>query len=103
MHGRDQGVCERVQVLVGDRRQLDEPHPLLGVARKVDVVRAAVNGHFVPAFYESLAELLNTCLKAAVAGRDSSGAKKSDSHARTFSYTAAVSCAVLRQENCAAR
>jgi len=82
VYGGDEGVNDGIQILVGHSWQLDKPHPLVKSPFITDVVRAAVNGNFMAAFDEALAQLFDARLKATIARRNTSGAKECYSHVR---------------------
>ena len=76
----EQRVRERVEVLVADRRQVDEPRAAVLPERAVDDVRAAVDGDLVAARAEAAGELLGGRLEAAVGGGDPARAEDRDLH-----------------------
>ena len=69
---------DRIQVLVGDGGQLDQPHASIVSACVRDVVGAAVDRDLVPTLDQPLAQLLYTGLKATITGGDATGAEESN-------------------------
>ena len=87
--GRQEAVGDRVEVLLPDRRQLDEPHAAVVAAGVRDVRHAAIHGHRVPAGGEPRAELLRARLEAAVARGHAARAEQGDAKPRLVSRHAA--------------
>src|SRR5438034_1510764 len=91
-HRAERSVRERLEMLLAHRRQKLESHAEV-FSSPLSVMRAAAeNCHLVSALHHLLADVLDACLKTAVARRHTSRPDESDLHGRTGTgYRAAVS------------
>ena len=80
VEGGEEGVDDRVEVLVADGGQHLEAHALVLDLARADVVRAAVDRHVVAARDEPRRELLGERLEPPVAGRNPPRPQNRDAH-----------------------
>ena len=66
--------------LLGDGRQVDQAHALVGVEATAHHVRPAIHRHVMPTRRQSLPEVLDQGLEPTVGGRHAAGAEERDLH-----------------------
>ena len=71
---------DRVEVLVPDGRQDLEPDAVILQLPGRNVVRAAIDRHFMTARRETSREVLGECFEPAIAGWNTSSSENSDPH-----------------------